>query len=485
MSLRPKAFTLSEFLLFVVLLTYLVLRACLVPVTHDEPATALYYAQMPVWDIVRYTDPIPNNHILHTLLLKATEAVFGTSQFSIRIPNLLGFVLYFWSAVAISRSLDNRWLRASLLLLLLLNPYLDDFFSLARGYALSLDFLLLACAFFLKWQQTTRLWYLQGALMAGILSVYSNFSTLYFYLPFVFLLVVLAVQQRKKYALWPSLFSAVGALALLSLLCLVPIQKMTATNQLQYWNSTGFYREILNSLSYMTMYGRMGANAVLLLNITVIALFAGMGWYLLRRCLKNRRLPLDRPFPFFFLLLGGSAAIAILAQVLADVPYLSSRTALLYYPLFVLALVFFFAEIALKGARIAIIAGSFLALALSWHFLRSVNLYAAREWWFDADNRKVLRYLREEHERSGAAAPFSFGCSWWFHPSLSFYIKTGEAGKILAEPLYSKEPDLGGRPLYYYAVREEKDRISPEYEPVLVLAEGGRILFRRRLPALK
>lgn len=480
MPLRSRTSLLPELLLFLALLTYFVLRAILVPVTHDEPATALHYAQMPVWDIIRYADPVPNNHILHTLLLKATEAVWGISQFCIRLPNLLGFAVYFWSAVAIGRTLESRGLSFALLLVLLLNPYLDDFFSLSRGYALSLDFLLLSCALTLRWLRSSRPVHLAWALLAAVLSAYSNFSTLYFCLPLMGLAVLLVLLRQRDYRPGPHLLIITGAAVLAFVLCVIPIRKMTATNQFQYWGSEGFYKETLTTLSYASFYGRTfpGSKAVTLLNLSVIVLFALMGIYLLVRSIRNKALWLQQPFTFFFLLLSGSVAIAILAQLLMGTPYLAGRTALMYYPLFVLTLFFCLEELFRK--RPAVVTGFLPALILCVHFLHSINLRSTFEWWFDANNKEVLHYLREEHRKTGERAPFSFGCSWWFHPSISFYIKTGDAGQYLAEPVYSKEPDLSTRPLYYYAIKDEQAHMPPEYSPVLTFNGGDRILYRRK-----
>lgn len=480
MPLRSRASYLPELLLFLALLTYFVLRAWRVPVTHDEPATALHYARMTVWDIVRYADPVPNNHILHTLLLKATEAVFGTSQFSIRLPNLLGFALYFWSAVAISRTLSNRWLGVSLLLFLLLHPYLNDFFALSRGYALSLDFLLLSCAMTLRWLRSGKSAHLAWALLAAVFSAYSNFSTLYYCLPLMGLAVFVVLLRRRAYRSLPQLL-LVGAAGLLTfVLCIIPIRKMTATNQFQYWGSEGFYKETLSSLSYASFYGHTfpGSKAVTMLNLLVILLFATMGLYLILLCLRQKKLLLQQPFAFFFLLLCGSVVISILAQLITGTPYLAARTALMYYPLFVLAL-FFFLE-ALPQRRLAATAGSLTALLLCVHFLRCINLRSTFEWWFDANNTEVLSYLEQERGKAGPGTPFTFGCSWWFHPSISFYITTANAGSYIRQPVYSKEPDLSTRPQYYYAVKEEQGRLPSEYEPVLIFNSGDRILYRRR-----
>lgn len=48
---------------------FIIKKALFIPVTHDEVSTISYFAKLNVWAIISYQDPIPNNHILNTLLI--------------------------------------------------------------------------------------------------------------------------------------------------------------------------------------------------------------------------------------------------------------------------------------------------------------------------------------------------------------------------------------------------------------------------------
>jgi 4-amino-4-deoxy-L-arabinose transferase-like glycosyltransferase len=73
-----------------------------VPITHDEAWTVLRYLDESAWDIMMYPDSWPNNHILNTLLAKASAGIFGVHDWSVRLPNLL---FYWFFAVGVFRFL--------------------------------------------------------------------------------------------------------------------------------------------------------------------------------------------------------------------------------------------------------------------------------------------------------------------------------------------------------------------------------------------
>ena len=55
------------------LLAYCAARAALLSMTHDESTTVLMYATRPWGQILANEPPSANNHILNTLLVKASD----------------------------------------------------------------------------------------------------------------------------------------------------------------------------------------------------------------------------------------------------------------------------------------------------------------------------------------------------------------------------------------------------------------------------
>lgn len=80
-----------------------------------------------------------SNHVLYSILAKTCITLFGLTEFTLRIPSLLGGLLYLVVVFHLSRRLlGEGWLRLLAVALLCLNPHLTDFMSAARGYGLAL-----------------------------------------------------------------------------------------------------------------------------------------------------------------------------------------------------------------------------------------------------------------------------------------------------------------------------------------------------------
>ena len=126
-------------LLVPALLVYSVIlfRAAYQSVTLDEADAFMTFATGNL-DISFY--PSSGNHVLNSLLARYTTQVFGLSQFTFRIPAMLGALLYLLSVAAIvTRLAPTRHLLA--FAILTCNPFILDYLVASRGYALALGFL--------------------------------------------------------------------------------------------------------------------------------------------------------------------------------------------------------------------------------------------------------------------------------------------------------------------------------------------------------
>ena len=87
----------------------------------------------------------PNNHVLHTALVRTSFLAFGPSELALRVPALCGFALVLLATGLLARdTLRRPALRMAALGGVALHPALVDFGACARGYSLALGFALLA-----------------------------------------------------------------------------------------------------------------------------------------------------------------------------------------------------------------------------------------------------------------------------------------------------------------------------------------------------
>lgn len=145
--------------------------------TPDE-ATSYYFATG------FFDKPLhSNNHILNTQLMRLFMAVFGPSEWALRLPTVLSFLVYssgVWMVVKRAKSTMSFFAGCVFLLLI---PFVIDFFSLARGYGLSLAFAMLAFGLFVKGRSAhghKKLGLHQWMVISVALSLLANFNAFNF-----------------------------------------------------------------------------------------------------------------------------------------------------------------------------------------------------------------------------------------------------------------------------------------------------------------
>jgi len=87
----------------------------------------------------------PNNHVLNSVLMWISTRAFGASSIAIRLPALLGAVLFVGTCYVLVRKITDRFsVQLPLFICLTYNPFVFDYMVAARGYGLASAFLLAA-----------------------------------------------------------------------------------------------------------------------------------------------------------------------------------------------------------------------------------------------------------------------------------------------------------------------------------------------------
>ncbi|HXR36540.1 MAG TPA: hypothetical protein VN754_11350, partial [Candidatus Binataceae bacterium] len=124
-----------------------VTRACLQNITIDEATSYLLYASASREHFSSPWYPSSGNHVLNSLLMRLVTLVFGVSELTVRIPAILGALIYIGSALYLCLLITGRkLLQLPLLMCLIYNPVILDYLVAARGYSLAIGFLLAAIA---------------------------------------------------------------------------------------------------------------------------------------------------------------------------------------------------------------------------------------------------------------------------------------------------------------------------------------------------
>lgn len=143
------AYSGASLLLLAILFASNIYRAATQSITIDEAFT---YNHLLTKGQDQATAGSPYNDTLNASLARISIHVFGLSEFSMRLPSVLGGLLYFVALFLICRLLfgESPWMLAAVSLNAL-NPFLLDYCSAARGYGMGFAFWTLGAYLLARW----------------------------------------------------------------------------------------------------------------------------------------------------------------------------------------------------------------------------------------------------------------------------------------------------------------------------------------------
>ena len=458
---------------------YLTIRAIVIPITIDEAGTYYNYMPRSVADILLFNgDPSPNNHILNTLSMKLFTALFGVSTFVVRLPNLLGFLLFYTAAVRLfTLMFKTRILVIAALLVLLCNPYLLDFFAVARGYGLSIAFMFWSLYQFYQYYNNKKFQYAVTTLIAAAFAVLANFTLLHYFILIFLVIVVLEFRIIQNINRWRHLLIYICIVIILAVICYTPITKMMQTNQLVYWDTAGFYSSTLVPLVEQMRYGELYfgikqaqpfANCILVL----FGLLIGIALFYFFKKPTGKKVPFGS---WVLIILSGNICIIIIQFHLWHVPFLNGRGALFLYPMFVLTLLALLQELISTSIKFPKYILLILAGIGILHISRTANITSTREWWFDAHTKEVLSWINEQHP---GKENVTLNSSWIFNNSLHFHKDVQQFYNLEIAP-YHQELWPDGNYLYYYCQREEVGQLDSTYNEVKSFNYGSFVIMKK------
>lgn len=479
-------------LLGVALWIYIGLRAHLLSMTHDESGTFNYLIDKSLWQLFTADEcwTSANNHILNTFLMQVFVKIGGAKELFIRMPNVLAFGMFLWFVWKwLASYTQNVFFQFVGAMLIILNPYMLDFFSLGRGYGLSLGFEMGAWYYLWKYLETRQIknaTWMMGMLIAGVLS---NFTALNYFAALIFFFNVILLFDAWKsqtpfaFLLKNNLAVIMGTLILVGLI-VYPLTLLKAHKEFE-WGATSVF-DTLTTLITNSLYGLQGRYfpefmhpfvPKLFFYIFVSCYFVGMiaaGNIVLRKPLKDWSLQekgwiLTLVLPLFIL-------IETIVQYYAlGTFYLINRTATQLLPLFGLA---FFTTFVYLWSNYKIMKPIVLipVLFLGFHFVRSVNVKECVEWYYDQNTKEMVQYLMT---KTLPDRKLKVGMHWYFAPSSRFYYKQYHLENTFEEFPYSHEWKNEDAYDYYYVNAEDTDKLPKHYQPE-VKFHGGRTLMKKQ-----
>ncbi|MBL8175284.1 MAG: glycosyltransferase family 39 protein [Bryobacterales bacterium] len=387
-------------ILLALLLAVNLYRAATISVSTDEAYTYNRSVSVPIPELWKTFDA--NDHVLHTLLCKVSIRLFGVSEFSLRIPALLGGLLLLAMCLRLCRLLfGDTWRMLLAFSLLALNPFILDYCSVARGYGLATALFLTALDQLLRLLPTpTDLHRLYIAGIALALGVTANLTIVIpgIALTIVFAMLFLGPPLLERH--WPRFRVRTDALLdrmivpgviLSTAILLVPL--LPAKKEHFYLGSDNWKSSLL-SLAYANLWRPLNPLEHTPLHEPVMAIVESIAIPLpiailtlaLYRWRRNRE-PL-RALLTFTAIASFTLLAALNATLGMRLP--ERRTGLYLVPLLTLLAVFILDEI--RWTRHI---GNAAAALTLLQFLLSFNVRYYDEWNFDAGCRQLVQYLRD------------------------------------------------------------------------------------------
>lgn len=383
----------EKYLYFALSLTlwfYIVLRAWKVPLTHDEVANFFHYVSpgdiwpgdKTLWDA--------NNHILNTYLTRFSYLLFGGEEWALRLPTVLLAGVYFLFTYKLASKLKQPLIRWSLVLALLFAHVVIEFLALTRGYGISLGFMLAGLYYAYAYIEKPRMYALILTAVFLVLAVFANLNLLILLLMVVVFLIAKAINESKNHkgVVW-------HVIVLLGIVA-VPVRffigygfNLKERGKLYYGGEESFWKDTVTSvMEYIAWdFVAIGNVVLVILFLLIIAL--------LIKSLKPNIDKILAPEMLFPYLLIGLVISSILIFHFLGTLYQLDRTALHYYPLFVLSLVFLLDKSSIRYrkqlAALILTILSFFPI----HFISKLNTSYSSLWYHDESTRRFLEIIIE------------------------------------------------------------------------------------------
>jgi hypothetical protein len=491
--------TVAVMLIALFIFIYVAVRAAALSITHDEALTCNWHVTGDWARIVLFrTDGLPdNNHVLHTLLCKVFVSLFGLSEFTLRIPSLIGCACYLFGLVLCLRHLVSGWKTVFGLLVAGMNPYILDFLGLARGYGLGLGFSMLGLAALLESFKessgTVRLLPSQVSMVFFTLATLANLSFLLVYgAAFTVITTSLlwtATTEMKKGTMsdkpWESLLKIFGPTLPFMAYLILPLSIIHRQKLFDMGGQNGFWTDTVKSLIYGTIYGREWLiDSAWLLEAWIILTVVTLPFVIV--ALKKSDAKRSRSLLIIATMISLIALESLAQHLLFNIAWLEGRRGIFLLPLFLLAALSL-GELHPAPSRLlffpGLLNGIVFPCLIAVNGMISMNVTHVFDWPDYTGTRNIMQYVRDRIAREHPSVPLHMRVNWVFEPGMNFYRHTmGLESSLL--PFNRK--GLEGPADLYFGYAADQDKIAAYgVRPLLREQFAGTVLFEKNVTSAR
>lgn len=440
--------------------SYVLIRGFTVGITHDE---ALTYKIIGGDEILKGT---ANHHWLNTHLSALSSHLFGAKEFALRLPNILSFGIFWLFLFRIAKTfLRSSAAQIALLLLLCGNPFILDFFSLCRGYGLSLAFVTASLFYLFRIAvlktEAKSIHYFYTILFA-VLALSANLNTLNYFLIVLALMVLclLVFKTKNRLILLTGLLIPSGIILYFFLKQLFFLRDAG-----ELYFGTNNLHTTFDSLISSSFYPRKAFEHVEIQRYLLYVLILVAGF------LTAGRKLFFTPGAFAFLVLTGVFAALTAEHFLFDSLYPVNRASLYLYPIILLAFLMNIEPLKSRIVSILIIAGSVSFILVNIPFY---NFKATLTWPEDQDVKEAMLSIRNDiRDKSIHIAE----CTWIYEPVINYYRLEYQ---VPIQQVFREDVTFKAEYILLQTIRTE----IKEYSVLKDYSQkSGLVLYKRKLNA--
>ncbi|KPK86112.1 MAG: hypothetical protein AMS27_05765 [Bacteroides sp. SM23_62_1] len=462
---------------------FIVIKSTIASLTHDESITYLHFVPQKFMDIISYKIAYTNNHILNTVLIKGSEYLFGNSEIAIRLPNNLSYLVYMIYTFLLLRKMNPRIIIFPFTLMIL-NPYLIDFFGLARGYGLSIGFLMMSLYHLIRYFKTNLKRDLIFFNFGAFLAIFSSFILVCYYISALIIFNLIIPLQKVSYSRvsfrWFFKQNKINGISVLiiSLATFEPFRRTFKWLSLDFGGKKGFIPDTLHSLVVQSYFGISTFWESVLVGF-VCSVILILFLYIFYKAITDKLTVLSEIKPVVVVNLLTILIIVFinLAHYIIGVDFPIQRFALFLYPLIILniTLLYCMKIQKMKYIIVGLIIG--LTILTGVNFSLKLNMSYYRDWAYDCDTKTAMRTLVNDYkQKPDGKVTVSLGVSWYFEPTANYYRERWHLYWL--DTINREAPDLNDNYIYVF-----KSEYQPSYlaeEQVIFTSYFADALLVRR-----
>lgn len=448
-----------------IIFSYVAQKAWLASFTHDESYTYNRYVHTAFMDILSYKNSYTNNHLLNTLLMKYSEMLFGSSEFALRLPNLLALLLSFIYVYLLFRN-RSIILQISVVVFLFTNAALLDIYGLARGYGISAGFMIIAVYHLIRMFDSKRVIHTVLFHIASLLAVLANFTMLDFYVAALLTFNLVHFYNARfvlKTRFSPYSINKLNLLMLVPVLIILyePVRRVITYNHFDFGGSQGFMSDTFAAIldTFLVNTQLSGITAQIIKIVLLITLFIPPVIIAIQAYSKRTDFFENNKSLIFI----NSVLVLIFIEVILQhwlfkTDYLVGRFALFLFPLMVLNIAFLINSVLQYHLNDVLLPFcAVFALLSSVHLYRHADLYSCAEWGYDSETKTAMQFLQESYNNDTTHnVPLKMSVNWLFEPTVNFYRQTHDMNWLL--PVDRKELPLNSD--YCYIFKTDLDTLK-------------------------